>query len=452
MYRAKMAMTIIKHNYHFQFVEHERIRDIHSFLNPTVKSISRNTAKADVLKLFERDKVTFKRTLESVASRICPTSDLWSSLTSDGYLALMAHYIDEDWVLQKKILNFRHVPPPHSGSILAKRVIHLLKDWGIDKKIFTLTLDNAKYNDGLVDVLKCHILLGNSLSCDGKFFHIRCGAHVLNLIVQEGLKVIDEARHSVRESVKYIRDSKARKIKFAECLAQLPSSCSKKVQQDIVTRWNSTYLMLECALVYRLAYSRLQLVDTNFRTCPSEEEWERVKRITRFLKPFYEITILFSGCRYPTANLYFHGVWKIQLLIKEEMENLDDVISSMAKRMKGKFDKYWECYSMVLSFAIILDPRYKLQFVEFCLKNLDLVNFTNRVKSIREKLYLLFEDYVSRSPASTFNRTFKKGRREYCSCFMYLLKNCRSKRRMKRRKSLWRILRVSCCTRRQYNH
>ncbi|KAG5548756.1 hypothetical protein RHGRI_014198 [Rhododendron griersonianum] len=354
-------MTIIKHNYHFQFVEHERIRDIHSFLNPTVKSISRNTAKADVLKLFERDKVTFKRTLESVASRICPTSDLWSSLTSDGYLALMAHYIDEDWVLQKKILNFRHVPPPHSGSILAKRVIHLLKDWGIDKKIFTLTLDNAKYNDGLVDVLK----------------------------VQEGLKVIDEARHSVRESVK---------------------------------------------------------------TCPSEEEWERVKRITRFLKPFYEITILFSGCRYPTANLYFHGVWKIQLLIKEEMENLDDVISSMAKRMKGKFDKYWECYSMVLSFAIILDPRYKLQFVEFCLKNLDLVNFTNRVKSIREKLYLLFEDYVSRSPASTFNRTFKKGRREYCSCFMYLLKNCRSKRRMKRRKSLWRILRVSCCTRRQYNH
>ncbi|KAG5532862.1 hypothetical protein RHGRI_027223 [Rhododendron griersonianum] len=58
---------------------------------------------------------------------------------------------------------------------------------------------------------------------------------------------------------------------------------------------------------------------------------------------------------------------------------------------------------MVLSLAIILDPRYKLQFVEFCLKKLDLVNFSDRVQCIREKLYLLFEDYVSRSPASTFN-------------------------------------------------
>ncbi|XP_058211655.1 uncharacterized protein LOC131323833 [Rhododendron vialii] len=99
MYHAKMAMTITKHNYPFTFVEHEGIRDIHSFLNPMVKSVSRNTAKADVLKLFERDTVTLKRTLESITSRICLTSDLWSSLTSDGYLALTAHYIDEDWVL-----------------------------------------------------------------------------------------------------------------------------------------------------------------------------------------------------------------------------------------------------------------------------------------------------------------------------------------------------------------
>lgn len=202
-----------------------------------------------------------------------------------------------------------------------------------------------------------------------------------------------------------LRGSEGRKIKFAECIAQLPSSCSKKVRQDIMMRWNSTYLMLECALVHRLTYSQLQLVDTNYRTCPSEDEWLRVERISRFLRPFYEITTLFSGSRYPTANLYFHGVWKIQFLIKEEMENFDDMISSMARRMKGKFDKYWECYSTVLSFAIILDPRYKLQFVEFCFLKLDLVNCSDRIKTIREKLYLLFEDYLSRSTTYTSNQS-----------------------------------------------
>ncbi|KAH7833117.1 hypothetical protein Vadar_003267 [Vaccinium darrowii] len=117
-----------------------------------------------------------------------------------------------------------------------KGELESVANWGIDKKIFSLILDNAKYNDGLVDVLKRHISLSNSLVCDGQFFHIHCGAYVLNLIVQEGLKVIDEAIYNIRESAKYVRGSEGRKIKFAECIAQLPSSCSKNVRQDIMTR------------------------------------------------------------------------------------------------------------------------------------------------------------------------------------------------------------------------
>ncbi|KAI5673440.1 hypothetical protein M9H77_13804 [Catharanthus roseus] len=35
----------------------------------------------------------------------------------------------------------------------------------------------------------------------------------------------------------------------------------------------------------------------------------------------------------------------------------------MATFMSQKFNKYWNCYIIVLSFAIILDPRYKLSHV-----------------------------------------------------------------------------------------
>ena len=150
--------------------------------------------------------------------------------------------------------------------------------------------------------------------------HVCCGAHVLNLIVQAGLKVIDESIRKVRDSIKYIWESVARKFKFAKCIQQLNLQCGRLVYQDCPTRWNSTYVMLDCALVYMQAYSRLELVDQYFLTCPSKEKWTRLQEITRFLKPFYEITTLFSGSSYPTSNLYFHKVWEIQCNIEKNRE------------------------------------------------------------------------------------------------------------------------------------
>jgi hypothetical protein len=44
----KVVKVIIKHNYSLSFVEHEGIRDVHSYLKPDFKHISRNTAKDDV--------------------------------------------------------------------------------------------------------------------------------------------------------------------------------------------------------------------------------------------------------------------------------------------------------------------------------------------------------------------------------------------------------------------
>ncbi|KAI3694988.1 hypothetical protein L1987_77975 [Smallanthus sonchifolius] len=392
-YREKLAISIIKHNYPMSYVEHEGTRDLHKFLHRDVKTITRNTAKADILKIYNREKAILKDKLQKITGRICLTSDLWSSITTDGFMALTAHYVDENWVLRKKVLKFRVTPPPHGGSILAQHLIDFLVDWGIEKKIFTMTLDNARYNDILVDRLRSHLLLNDVLVCDGDYTHVRCSAHVLNLIVQAGLKVIEGAIEKVRESVKYVRGSAARKSMFAKCIQQLSLKCGKHVCQDIVTRWNSTYLMLESALAYRRAYAQLALVDSNYKTLPSVEEWTRVEKITRFLKPFYEITTLFSGSSYPTSNLYFHQVWRIQLYIEEEINNADKVISGMAQDMKTKFDKYWQSYSMILSFAIILDPRYKIKLVDYCFSKLNMKDEVRKEKlnSIYNGMHKLYD-------------------------------------------------------------
>ena len=183
VFREMLVKAIIKQNLPFSFVEYEGNRKVFSYLNSDVKHKSRNTSKADFLKLYKKEKDDIKNKLKSIPGRICLTSDLWTSITSKGYICLTAHYLDENWELKNIILNFCHIPPPHTGTLLSKKILSFLEEWGIEKKIFSITLDNASNNDNASNKKKLNE--GGLLLYDGIFFHVRCGAHILNLIIQE---------------------------------------------------------------------------------------------------------------------------------------------------------------------------------------------------------------------------------------------------------------------------
>lgn len=190
----------------------------------------------------------------------------------------------------------------------------------------------------------------------------------MNLIVQEGLKVATVALSKIRESVKYVKGSDTRMKKFQECVQAVGNiDNSIGLRLDVCTRWNSTYLMLENAVKYRKAFDSLQFNEKNYKSCPTSEEWKRGEKICEFLEPFYDTTKLISGSSYPTSNLYFMQIWRIEVLLKENLLNEDEVVSHMCKKMMEKFEKYWNQYSTVLAFGAILDPRIKLSMWEFFL-------------------------------------------------------------------------------------
>ncbi|XP_059629539.1 zinc finger BED domain-containing protein RICESLEEPER 2-like [Cornus florida] len=286
---------------------------------------------------------------------------------------------------------------PHNGVALTEKIYTLLVKWGIEKKLFSITLDNASPNCSFVELLKSQLNLNDALLSGGEFFHIRCCAYILNLIVQEGLKEVDESIIKIHESVKYVKGSQMRKQKFFECVSHVSLECKRGLRQDVPTRWNATYLMLESAIYYRRAFCHLQLSDSNYKFCPSQEEWSRIEKIYKFLTVFYDVTNIFSRSKYPTANLYFPSVFSVQLTLREEMDSRDQFLSKMATRMYSKFVKYWSDYSMILAIAIILDPRYKLGFVIFSYNKL---NGDNNIENtlVRDALFNLFDQYLLNSP------------------------------------------------------
>ncbi|KAK2435284.1 hypothetical protein QL285_020357 [Trifolium repens] len=131
--REMCAMTIIGHYLPYNFVEFQYIRNWLKYLNPDFAAISRNTATADVASIHKREKEILKQELANIPTRISLTSDLWTTCTTEGYICLTAHYVNSNWNLKSRILNFSHMPPPHSGSELSKKIFEFISDWGIEK-------------------------------------------------------------------------------------------------------------------------------------------------------------------------------------------------------------------------------------------------------------------------------------------------------------------------------
>ncbi|XP_077239785.1 zinc finger BED domain-containing protein RICESLEEPER 2-like [Tasmannia lanceolata] len=379
----------------FNAVDKVAFRNFMRVVQPRLNIVSRTTVRKEVLNIYGEEKSKLKR-LISTCQRVSLTADMWTSNQTLGYLCLTGHFIDDSWKLHKKILNFCMVPAPHSGEVMADVVEMCLIEWNISK-LTTITLDNASSNNVLVRTLAPILSRKGMFLQEGRFFHMRCAAHVINLIVQDGLNEIKESVTVIRGSVKYVRGSQARKQQFEECVLQEGIYNKKGLCIDVCTRWNSTFLMLESAIQFESAFTRLKVRDSNFaRDAPTIDDWKKAKVICTFLKVFFDATKLFSGHKYTTSNLYFHEVFEIQVRLRD-MANHDDVsINLMAKKMQIKFDKYWKECNVMFAIAVVLDPRYKIEYLSFMYDEIFSKDEAKaQVSCIKRETFAIYDEYVS---------------------------------------------------------
>ncbi|KAH9801775.1 BED-type domain-containing protein [Citrus sinensis] len=180
----------------------------------------------------------------------------------------------------------------------------------------------------------------NDLILGGQKFHVRCCAHILNLIVKNGLSVIGDLIANIRESVIFWSGSTKRKSTFDENARKLGITSGRKLVQDCPTRWNSTYLIICSALHYKNIFCRLKNIDGQYKCLPSEHDWQLASALENDLKYFYDCTPLFSGTSYPTSNLFLRHVCDIRLRLNEWVSTLRyDEFRIMAQTMIEKFNK-----------------------------------------------------------------------------------------------------------------
>lgn len=122
------------------------------------------------------------------AERVGITSDTWTSVATESYMSVTAHYIDEEWNLISYVLQTTEVETDHRSASLAEMLTAALEEWGLMSK------DPAIVAANMVRAVE---IMGLS--------HIGCFAHIINLASQAGLKLPNIARLLGR--VRHIRSS-----------------------------------------------------------------------------------------------------------------------------------------------------------------------------------------------------------------------------------------------------
>jgi hypothetical protein len=152
--RRNLAVMVIVHEYPFNIVSHHYFKVFLKSLQPEFKLMSMNTLKKNCIGIYEGEMTKLYADLEKLDCRMSFTSDLWTSNSRDrGFMSLTCHYIDDNWRIRKRILNFTPLLAPQTDRAIVDAFYIMLVMGNLDKKAFCLVLDNASSNDACIKEL-----------------------------------------------------------------------------------------------------------------------------------------------------------------------------------------------------------------------------------------------------------------------------------------------------------
>lgn len=413
--RQDLARMIVRHGYRFSIVDDLGFRTFVTNLQPGFRIPNRESVQSDCMRIHDTARCSLRAALSNLPSRVSLSADMWrSAVASTDYLSLTCHYITDEWELRKKILNFIQVDSASTSSEITNTILEKCREWGIEKKIVSVVLDNCLYSDEVgPELLR---MLHNKF----ELFHVRSCAHILNLIIEESLELVCDLTDRVRESIGYVKSSQVRFMRFEEaakqCGLQLdprPTFLAHDTNSNNVNNnWASLYVLLESVCRYQKAFARLFEWDPECRPYVSADDWPAVSALTECLDVLYHTMEKLPTVENPTANLYFNEICAIHLLLKEWCTNRYPVVATMAAQMLEKFEQYWEVNKIVMAFASILDPRYKTKSVEYFFRVLykDPYESKARIDSIQTSFIRLYNEYAAESAGQSKNEpVFYKG-------------------------------------------
>lgn len=182
--------------------------------------------------------------------------------------------------------------------------------------------------------------------------------------LQEYKALLDKTRKCTKA---FRKSGKAKKVLFTQ--QKLLNTSESVPPIDCVTRWNSTFAMVDFMVTNRTAMGlTIPILNAqkigSFRTSVlpfSEQEMKSLSQLVDVLKPVAEATAPLSGSQYVTISVGYPLVRGVLHETKslEEKIPLDSPIKPFAQRLVQSIAARFSACSSTETIAFVLDPRFK---------------------------------------------------------------------------------------------
>ncbi|CAK1599122.1 unnamed protein product [Parnassius mnemosyne] len=347
---SALIATELEKNYHpFSLVEERAFKKFARHI-PGYELPSRKTVSNIIIPTLYDQTVLRKKEEINDIEFLSLTTDLWTSRVNDAYIAVTGHYITKDLVLKTFLLKCAEFKDTHSSANIQAALLETTNEWNVTNKINFIVSDNA------ANVKKAIADIG--------WKHYGCYGHTLNLIVEDALNLVKASLDKVKTIVRHFKTSTAALEKLLKAqLQEKPDIVPKRLIQEVPTRWNSTFAMLQRFVELENQICATVAILRKDLPILTVEEWALFHELCKVLKPFDEATKAMSGEDYMTAST----IIVMTRCLREScnqllLEDFNVTTNSVITALRTGLDKRLEGVERSGTFSIctILDPRYKI--------------------------------------------------------------------------------------------
>ncbi|XP_036342269.1 uncharacterized protein LOC118751549 [Rhagoletis pomonella] len=334
---------------------------------PIFSKLKINLNEHNVIKRIEVFSNDIKSTVtEELKGRLLSLKIYAATRQHLSVIGINVQYIKNETIISQTLAN-KELRQRHTGHYLKSVKLEVLNDYKIDiNQILTITTDNGANmvkavhdlnadlrNDQKDDLTENSLILIENSFRSQIIASIRCGSHTLQLCVNDVLNK-EETRHTIEKCRCVIK-----KLRCQIYLNILKSGAYKISVLDCVTRWNSTYNMIENLYELKEFVTSLSLENTDLLI--SHEEWNFIPEFLKIFKSFYTVIV-----KLQSEKLLYSDLYIIIMDIILQVENLPrselrvSLLSSLNKRKSKLFE------NDLFNAAVYLHPRITVILNSIC--------------------------------------------------------------------------------------